>query len=97
MLELRASPRGTARRLYFEQLGYCDAHKKSTTIATFLSEEGWDRMAKTLREAGKERIDRRSTTLAWELLTGKERQQLGRSQHRTTSPKKQDDDADLAF
>lgn len=96
MLELRSRPRAVARRLYFLQLGYCAEHRHASSPATFLSDEGFSKIAKTLREAGKEKIDRRHTTLAWEPLTRTDLRRLGRSQHHTVAVAKTTDD-DLPF
>jgi len=98
VLELRSRPRATSRRLFLEQLGYCAEHKRTVTLDTLLSAEGWDKIAKTVREAGKEKIDRPSTTLSWHPLTKRELYSLRRDQHHTTAPVPPDEvDADLAF
>jgi hypothetical protein len=97
VLELRSKARATSRRLRFTQLGYCDLHKRTTSLSTFLSDEGFNKIAKTVREAGKERIDQRHTTLAWEPLTGADRRRLGHTQHHTATPDASDHDPELAF
>ena len=96
MLELRARPRANGRRLHFVQLGYCAEHRGEVTITELLSDEGFDKIAKTAREAGKERLDHRATTLAWHPMTKRELYFLRRSQHNTSKPVV-DEDAELAF
>ena len=96
VLELRSRPRAVVRRLDLLQLGYCDTHKRTVTLTTLLSDEGFDLIVKKAREAGKEKLDRRHTTLGWHLMTRRELYFLRKNQHRTTTPIV-DEDTDLAF
>jgi hypothetical protein len=52
----------------FTQLVFCGDHKASSTLATYLSSEGFVKLAKFLRENGKPNPIQRNTTLAWEEL-----------------------------
>jgi hypothetical protein len=98
VLELRSRPRATSRRLFLEQLGYCAEHKRTVTLADLLSAEGFDKIARTIREAGKEKIDRQATTLSWHPLSKRDLYQLRREQHHTAAPVPPEEvDADLAF
>lgn len=49
----------------------CELHKDSGTIEDFLSPEGWDKLQRHLREAGKGRYAQRLTTLEWEPAPGR--------------------------
>jgi len=95
VLLLRQNPRSLNRRkLTFRQLGYCDDHKQATTVEALLSDEGHDKIDKVLREAGREKIDPRATTLSWEKLTEADRRRLRRVQHHTSTPPTREDPTD---
>lgn len=76
------------------QLGYCDSHKTSTSLATFLGDEGFTKLSKFLREAGRSSPDKSLSTLAWEPISAEEASDLALDQHRTSSAPP---DEDLAF
>jgi len=62
---LRSRRSAAPRRAVLVHLGYCDGHRGSLTLATFLSDEGFTKLAKHVREAGKPAPDRPLTTLEW--------------------------------
>lgn len=98
VLELRTGPRAGPRRLHLLQLAYCDAHKRESTLESFLSDEGWNKITKTVREAGKERrLDRQSTTLSWERLEKEDLKRLRKKQQHTAAPEVAKGDDELAF
>jgi hypothetical protein len=54
----------------FSHLTACDAHKQAATVDSFLSPEGFDKLARVLRDAGKPVPLRKLTTLHWRKATG---------------------------
>jgi len=64
-LDLRSRKGDPPTRLTFLKLAYCEEDKAKSTIETFLSDEGHAKIAKHLRERGKEAPDQRLTTLSW--------------------------------
>ena len=68
VLELRSRRGVPATKAVLVQLGYCDAHRETLKLETFLSAEGFARLTKHVREAGKPAPDRSLTTLTWRLL-----------------------------
>jgi hypothetical protein len=59
-------------RVRFGEIFQCEFHKDHGTVADYLSDEGWDKLQKHLREAGKGRFIHSLTTLTWEPATGAE-------------------------
>jgi hypothetical protein len=57
-------------RARLPQVEQCELHKDQGTIEHFLSPEGWDKLQKHLREAGKGRFVQKLTTLTWEPVPG---------------------------
>lgn len=96
VLELRSGPRAVPRVLKFMRLGYCDEHRGATTLGSLLSEEGFNKIAKILRESGKEKISRDATTLAWRPMSYADKRRLSRSLHHTHAAPEPDDE-ELAF
>ncbi len=86
VIELRSRRGGPAERVSFTQLGYCEIHKASSNLATFLSDEGFTKISKFLREAGHDTPDRPLTTLSWAAITPDEAETLAKDQHHTLSP-----------
>lgn len=86
ILELRRSRKDPPARVSFSQLGYCDEHKATSNLATFLSDEGFTKITKFLREAGRESPDRSLTTLGWSPISPAEAAALEADQHHTLSP-----------
>lgn len=84
-LELRASAKSKPRRLRFCRLGYCDDHRSAATLETFLSDEGWHKIAKHVRTLGLGRVDPKLTTLVFEPLTEADLAQLASGQDHTLS------------
>jgi hypothetical protein len=76
------------------QLGYCDAHKATAVLSDYLSDEGFTKLAKFIREAGKPIPDKSLTTLGWEPISPEDAAELSLDQHRTTSAPPTDE---LAF
>jgi len=58
-----------ARMLEIRQ---CTFHKEASGLEDFLSDEGWDKLSRHLREAGKGRFMKNFTTLTWEPASGSE-------------------------
>lgn len=77
--------------LTFQHLGYCEEHRAKATVDTFLSDEGLVKIAKFMRENGKEPPDRDKITLTWKHVGEEELEILAEHQDRTES------DQDLAF
>ncbi len=94
VLVLRSKKDESPSRASLVQLGYCDVHKRTTQLATFLSEEGFTKLNKFLREAYRPPPDKSLTTLDWEPISTEEASKLELDQHRTTS---EAPDEDLAF
>jgi len=69
VLNLRASRTGSTTKLRFTQLGLCESHHRNKTIDDFLSAEGFDKLVKHLREAGKHAPVRKLTLLDWETIS----------------------------
>jgi hypothetical protein len=69
ILKLRSRQNGPATALRFTEITLCEQHRQSGEVADFLSPEGFDKLARILREAGKPVPTRRLTTLAWEPMT----------------------------
>lgn len=91
VLELRPKHGGVASRLTFQHLGYCEEHRAFATVDTFLSDEGLVKIAKFMRENGKEPPDRAMTTLEWAPVGEEQLELLAEHQDRTES------DESLAF
>lgn len=86
ILELRSHRGAKPERVSFSQLGYCEAHKQTANLAAFLSDEGFTKLTKFLREAGHEPPDRQLTTLGWAAISPAEASALASDQHHTLSP-----------
>jgi hypothetical protein len=67
-LDLRSRKDGSPTRLTFVKLAYCDEDKEKAKLETFLSDEGFSKIARHLRERGKEVPVQKLTTLAWTRL-----------------------------
>ena len=65
VLELRSRKNGPITRATMMQLLFCDEHKAAKGLTDFLSNEGFVKIAKFLRENGKENPIQRNTTLTW--------------------------------
>lgn len=96
VLLLRRRPSDTPARVKFRRLGYCDDHRASSTVETFLSDEAHARLAKHLRESGHPEPVRKHASLAWEKVTQADLGRLQRRQDRTLSPPR-DPDEGIAF
>ena len=81
----------------FSQLGYCDEHKSVLNLASFLSDEGFTKITKFLREAGHAAPDRPLTTLGWNELDPDEAAALAENQHHTDPECKHSSFADVHF
>jgi len=66
VLALRTRKDASPVRLAFAHLTACDAHKQEATVDSFLSPEGFDKISRVLRDAGKPVPMRKLTTLQWE-------------------------------
>jgi hypothetical protein len=86
ILEMRSRRGEAPTEVSFIQLGYCEGHKKTSSLATFLSDEGFTKLNKFLREAGRESPDRSLTTLGWSSILPAEASALEADQHHTLSP-----------
>lgn len=69
VLKLRSKSQDRPRKVRFLSLGYCDSHKETSTVQTFLSPEGAVKLRKFIRERGKGDVDPKETTLEWEALS----------------------------
>jgi len=93
---LRRSAKGEPASVRFRRLGYCDEHKAKGTLKTVLSDEGFARLAKHLRESGLPEPSPRHSELVWERLRPADLQRLARRQDKTLSPP-EDPDGGIAF
>jgi hypothetical protein len=66
ILKLRSKQEGPVTQLCFAEIAVCDAHRQDTTVASFLSAEGFDKLVRILKEAGKSAPVRRFIDLAWQ-------------------------------
>ena len=66
ILNLRSRSNGAITTLRFKTIKACDEHKTASTVDSFLSDEGYDKLARYLRDAGKSVPQHRLTTLSWE-------------------------------
>jgi hypothetical protein len=71
-LDLRTRKDARPTRARFEQLAYCDEHHRSLHLDAFLCDEGFTKLTKHVREAGKPVPNKLCTTLAWEPLADDE-------------------------
>jgi len=69
VLEMRSAKKGPVTTVKLTQLVYCDTHKAASTLASFLSDEGFVKIAKFMRENGKKAPAQRNTTLTWSKLS----------------------------
>jgi hypothetical protein len=89
-LDLRSRKDGSPTRLTFVRLAYCDEDKEKAKLETFLSDEGFSKIARHLRERGKE-VPVQKLTSGWiprpDLLShrGKARRVPGRRLARPSS------------
>jgi hypothetical protein len=93
---LRRSAKSEPASVRFRRLGYCDEHKAASTLPTVLSDEGFARLAKHLRESGLPEPKPQYSELVWERLLPADLQRLARRQDQTLSPPK-DPDGGPAF
>jgi hypothetical protein len=91
VLELRPKADAPATRASFTRLGYCERHKSTAILATFLSDEGFVKIAKYMAENGKPRPASKHCTLAWDPIAKDEAEKLAGAQDRTLT------DESLAF
>ena len=66
ILNLKARSNGKITTLRFKTIRACDEHKAVSTVDSFLSSEGYDKLARHLRDAGKSVPQHRLTSLSWE-------------------------------
>lgn len=83
-LDLRSRKDGSPTRLTFARLAYCDEDKEKATLATFLSDEGFSKIARHLRERGKEVPVQKLTALAWTRLDAPALAELSSEQDQST-------------
>ena len=65
ILNLKSRSNGSVTPLRFTKIRVCDKHKTASTVDSFLSDEGFDKLARHMRDAGKSVPQHRLTTLAW--------------------------------
>ena len=53
-------------KVRFKQIRMCESHKNTISIENLVSDEGWGKLLKHTREAGKETSTRKPTALSWE-------------------------------
>lgn len=67
VLELRPRKDRPGPRVRFrDDVSMCPGHAGAATVETFLSNEGFDKLCKHLREAGKKAPPRKYVVLHWE-------------------------------
>ena len=66
ILNLKSRSNGAATTLRFTTIRVCDKHKTTSTVDSFLSDEGFDKLSRHMRDAGKSVPQHRLTSLAWE-------------------------------
>jgi hypothetical protein len=66
ILNLKSRSNGAITTLRFKTIRVCDEHKKESTVDSFLSDEGFDKLVRHLRDAGKTIPLHRLTNLSWE-------------------------------
>lgn len=66
ILNLKSRSNGAITTLRFKTIRVCDEHKTASTVDSFLSDEGYDKLSRNLRDAGKSVPQHRLTTLSWE-------------------------------
>jgi len=69
---MRAKAKGPEIIGRLSQLAYCEMHKDEGRLADFLSESSWDKIVRSMREAGKPTPQRNLTTLRYELVDSPE-------------------------
>ena len=70
VLALRTRKEAEPVHMSFAHLTACEDHKQVATVDSFLSPEGFDKLSRILREAGKPVPLRKLTTLHWEKKDG---------------------------
>ena len=76
---------GSTSKATFCRLGYCDEHRQIATVETFLSDEGFVKLAKFMRESGKAPPDRALVELDWLPIDDITKQSLAERQDHTQS------------
>jgi hypothetical protein len=69
VLELRSKQNGHVTLLRFTAIAVCGEHQASAEVISFLSIEGFDKLVRILKEAGKQVPVRKFTSLEWEQIT----------------------------
>ena len=67
LIMCRKTPKSNPLRSRMFELGVCDLHKDKSSIKNFLSDEGWTKIEKFLRENGHQGYKQGCTYLDWEL------------------------------
>jgi hypothetical protein len=70
VLLLRTKRTEDAVRARLPDVQQCEMHKDQSKLEDFLSPEGWDKIQRHLRQAGKGRFSQRLTALAWDPVPG---------------------------
>lgn len=70
VLLLRAKRGDDGLRARLPDVQQCEFHKDQAKLEEFLSPEGWDKIQRHLRHAGKGRFSSRLTTLDWDPVPG---------------------------
>ena len=65
VLILRSRKNSSPFRMKFLQLLFCDSHRESYTLNDLLSDEGFTKISKFLKENGKTAPSQRCTILDW--------------------------------
>ncbi len=85
VLAIGTKRRGKPLEFRFTRLGYCDAHRDKAVVATVLSDEGFHKVAKHVRELGLGNLDRASATLKWEEIDSREAERMTDTQDSTVT------------
>lgn len=67
VLMFRTTPKSKSMKSRMIELGLCEQHKDTYNIDNFLSNEGWTKIEKFLRENGRQNYKKGLTLLDWEL------------------------------
>lgn len=67
VLMLRKTPKSKHEPARMFELGLCEVHKDRSSLRNFLSNEGWTKIEKFLREHGHQNYKQGLTLLDWQL------------------------------
>jgi hypothetical protein len=68
VLAMKSSVKSPVTEGKFGLLCLCEQHKDEARLTDFISNSTWDKIARYMREAGKQEPKRSLTTLTWEMV-----------------------------